>query len=63
VTFPLQDVMGLDSHHRMNLPGTAWGNWEWRFTWEQVQDWQTQRLADLTTSHLRNPRLPVDQPA
>jgi 4-alpha-glucanotransferase len=57
VVFPLQDVMGLDSHHRMNLPGTAWGNWEWRFTWEQVQDWQTQRLSDLTAEHLRNPRV------
>jgi 4-alpha-glucanotransferase len=56
VIFPLQDVMGLDSHHRMNLPGTAWGNWEWRFSWSQVQDSQTARLADLTTGHLRNPR-------
>jgi 4-alpha-glucanotransferase len=32
--FPLQDVLGLDSTHRMNLPGTLGGsNWAWRFDW------------------------------
>ena len=28
---PLQDVLGLGSEARMNLPGTAKGNWRWRF--------------------------------
>jgi 4-alpha-glucanotransferase len=28
---PLQDVLGLGSEARMNLPGTASGNWRWRF--------------------------------
>jgi 4-alpha-glucanotransferase len=28
---PLQDVLGLGSEARMNLPGTEQGNWEWRF--------------------------------
>ncbi len=28
---PLQDVLGLGSEARMNLPGTASGNWKWRF--------------------------------
>lgn len=27
---PMQDLLGLDSAARMNLPGTAEGNWEWR---------------------------------
>jgi len=27
---PLQDVLGLGSEARMNLPGTASGNWRWR---------------------------------
>jgi len=27
---PLQDVLGLDSSHRMNTPGQASGNWRWR---------------------------------
>jgi 4-alpha-glucanotransferase len=29
---PLQDVLGLGSEARMNTPGTASGNWAWRFT-------------------------------
>lgn len=58
VIFPLQDVLGLNSEHRMNLPGTAWGNWEWRFSWSQLQSWHTDKLADLTNSHKRNPRIP-----
>jgi 4-alpha-glucanotransferase len=28
---PLQDVLGLGSEARMNLPGTSKGNWRWRF--------------------------------
>lgn len=33
---PFQDVLGLGSEGRMNFPGTALGNWEWRFSWSQV---------------------------
>ncbi len=28
---PLQDVLGLGSEARMNLPGTMTGNWKWRY--------------------------------
>jgi 4-alpha-glucanotransferase len=28
---PLQDVLGLGSEARMNTPGTAGGNWTWRY--------------------------------
>ncbi len=28
---PLQDVLGLGNEARMNVPGTASGNWQWRF--------------------------------
>jgi 4-alpha-glucanotransferase len=28
---PLQDALGLGTEARMNLPGTATGNWRWRF--------------------------------
>ena len=28
---PLQDVLGLGNEARMNVPGTATGNWQWRF--------------------------------
>jgi 4-alpha-glucanotransferase len=58
VVFPLQDVMGLNSEHRMNFPGTPLGNWEWRFSWNWLQNWQTEKLEGLTASHHRNPRVP-----
>ena len=34
--FPMQDVLNLGSEARMNVPGTAKGNWGWRFTWDQI---------------------------
>ena len=34
---PMQDLLGLDSSHRMNVPGTSEGNWSWRFDWHQLQ--------------------------
>lgn len=33
---PFQDLLGLDSTARMNVPGTAFGNWGWRFNWSMV---------------------------
>jgi 4-alpha-glucanotransferase len=30
--FPFQDILKLGNEARMNLPGTALGNWEWRFS-------------------------------
>jgi 4-alpha-glucanotransferase len=34
---PMQDVLGLDTDARMNTPGIAAGNWDWRFTWSQIR--------------------------
>jgi len=35
--FPLQDVLGLGSAHRMNTPGTVSDrNWSWRFDWSML---------------------------
>ena len=31
VIFPLQDILGLDSSSRMNVPGTVSGNWAYIF--------------------------------
>ena len=50
---PLQDVIGLGSEGRMNFPGTVDGNWEWRFTWDQLNARATERLADLTALYGR----------
>jgi 4-alpha-glucanotransferase len=33
---PLQDLIHLGSEARMNVPGSAFGNWGWRFTWDMV---------------------------
>ena len=33
---PLQDLLKLGSEARMNIPGTPFGNWEWRFTWDML---------------------------
>ena len=35
---PMQDLLGLDGSHRMNLPGSSDGNWLWRFDWSQVEE-------------------------
>jgi 4-alpha-glucanotransferase len=43
---PLQDVLELDGAHRMNVPGVAEGNWNWRFGWEQIHDAQIQHLRE-----------------
>ncbi len=34
--FPVQDILGLGEGARMNLPATAYGNWEWRLLGEQL---------------------------
>jgi 4-alpha-glucanotransferase len=48
--FPLQDVLGLGSEHRMNRPGTADGNWRWRFTWPMLRPDAATWLARITTA-------------
>jgi 4-alpha-glucanotransferase len=46
--YPLQDVLGMDSSARMNVPGRESGNWAWRFHWEQLTPEIEQRLGRLT---------------
>lgn len=45
--FPLQDFMGLDSTHRMNIPGTSSGNWLWRYTDKMLQEIDEGHLLHL----------------
>lgn len=33
---PFQDLLGLGSEARMNIPGSADGNWKWRFSWDML---------------------------
>ncbi|MGB5734288.1 MAG: 4-alpha-glucanotransferase, partial [Thiohalocapsa sp.] len=44
---PMQDLLGLDGAHRMNVPGVADGNWRWRFDWAQVGAELPNRLTHL----------------
>ena len=54
--FPLQDVLGLGSEHRMNLPGTLGGaNWSWRFAWPMLGDDTAHRLGVITAASGRGP--------
>jgi 4-alpha-glucanotransferase len=50
---PMQDILGLDSSARMNIPGEAEGNWRWRFRADQLSDAIKERLADLTAIYSR----------
>jgi 4-alpha-glucanotransferase len=45
---PLQDLLNLGSQGRMNLPGTAEGNWRWRCTEEMLTPSVFERLRELT---------------
>ncbi len=52
---PLQDALGLGSGARMNTPGTAGGNWSWRFAWQDVPYWIAPQLAELAELYGRSP--------
>ncbi len=44
---PLQDLLSLDTAHRMNTPGTVTDNWSWRFRWEMIPADLESRLRQL----------------
>ncbi len=53
---PMQDVLGLASAARMNMPGTTQGNWGWRFLEDMVSPEVVEWLRKATQ---RNGRLGV----
>jgi len=44
---PLQDLMSLGSEARFNTPGTAQGNWKWRYIDEQLDVLQSESAVYL----------------
>ncbi|HEY9518076.1 MAG TPA: 4-alpha-glucanotransferase [Gemmatimonadales bacterium] len=52
---PLQDVLGLGSEARMNLPGRESGNWEFRFRFDQLDAATIARLRSLVELYGRTP--------
>lgn len=51
---PLQDLLGLGSEARMNLPGRVDGNWTFRFTWDQLTHDLVERVRALVTTYERD---------
>lgn len=49
----MQDILGLGSKDRMNMPGVAKGNWRWRFSWDQLSPDPEMYLRDLVTLYGR----------
>jgi 4-alpha-glucanotransferase len=52
---PLQDLLGLGSHARMNTPGEAEGNWAWRYRPGMITQDLRHRLRELTRMCARAP--------
>jgi 4-alpha-glucanotransferase len=52
---PLQDLLNLSSDARMNVPGTAEGNWSWRCTPDMLAEPSFQGLRELTETCSRSP--------
>jgi 4-alpha-glucanotransferase len=50
---PMQDLLELDSQHRMNRPGTIEGNWMWRFAWDDIAATIPERVRHLITLYGR----------
>jgi 4-alpha-glucanotransferase len=44
---PLQDVLGLGSEARMNVPSKTDGNWRWRFRPEMLRPELAAKLSFL----------------
>ena len=51
---PMQDALGLGKGNRMNTPGTNENNWRWRYSWDQVNDALSMRLAELARLYGRH---------
>jgi 4-alpha-glucanotransferase len=56
---PVQDLLGLGPEARMNRPGRADGNWEWRVPEHSLQGDVARRLGDLTRVFYRRPPAPT----
>jgi len=55
VILPAQDVLGYGSEFRMNIPGTAQGNWRWKLKENSFNAERVQRLRTLGNMYHRVP--------
>lgn len=49
----MQDILGLGSEARMNLPGRQSGNWGFRFSSDQLTPAISRRLRELVDLYER----------
>ncbi len=62
--YPLQDVLGLDSRHRMNIPGSMGGaNWAWRVEAAALDFATAQWLRTLAAATGRASFEPLGKPS
>ncbi len=50
---PVQDLIGIGTEGRINLPASMGGNWQWRMTEGSITDEITTRLKQLTETYGR----------
>ena len=48
-----QDYLELGKYNRMNTPGTAAGNWEWRMLPGEADKALAKRIAEMTKMYGR----------
>ena len=44
----MQDYLELGKYNRMNTPGVATGNWEWRMLPDEASKKLAKRIAEMT---------------
>ncbi len=54
VIVPLQDILGMDDQARMNMPGSADGNWRWRLLPGKITAANEEQLRTWTRIFNRN---------
>ncbi len=53
VIIPMQDWLSLGSEHRMNIPGTALGNWRWRMEKTALTEDLYREIREITREYGR----------
>jgi 4-alpha-glucanotransferase len=59
---PLQDLLDLGNEARMNFPGRAGGNWQWRYTESMLTEPLVYRLREITELYGRLPEEEEERP-
>ena len=62
VIVPVQDIMSLDSKHRMNSPGIAKGNWQFRYKKSMLCNEYAEKLVYLSDLYERNQHEKIELP-